>query len=196
MDVIDPILNIATEIYCLVEKVKANKKRCRRVSQRVKALEDLVSSIQQKKAVRTCVEVEKALKELRITLESAQELIKRYTLATWVERILNSNSHGDEFSSVNERLNDAFQILSGALQVEHSNMLYKVFELTSREKEDEVDRMEDEKELQRLLLEHVKDLKEKTEAMVKQLDHVSVNVDKVVEMCADCSFHSSTNEPS
>uniref|UniRef100_A0A3B4Z969 Uncharacterized protein n=1 Tax=Stegastes partitus TaxID=144197 RepID=A0A3B4Z969_9TELE len=167
MNVIDPILRIASEIRNLVGRVQANKERCYRVAQRVKALEELVRPIQQRETVRTCVEVEKALKELCITLESAQELIKKYTLASWVHRILNSNNHGDEFSSVNERLNDAFQILSGALQVEQSSMLHKVFELASREKEDEMDRREDEKELQRY-------------AMLRQFEHVKVNVEKVV----------------
>ncbi|XP_008303596.1 mixed lineage kinase domain-like protein [Stegastes partitus] len=180
MNVIDPILRIASEIRNLVGRVQANKERCYRVAQRVKALEELVRPIQQRETVRTCVEVEKALKELCITLESAQELIKKYTLASWVHRILNSNNHGDEFSSVNERLNDAFQILSGALQVEQSSMLHKVFELASREKEDEMDRREDEKELQRLLLEYMKDQKEKTDAMLRQFEHVKVNVEKVV----------------
>uniref|UniRef100_A0A3P8T7X9 Mixed lineage kinase domain like pseudokinase n=1 Tax=Amphiprion percula TaxID=161767 RepID=A0A3P8T7X9_AMPPE len=149
MDYIDPILSFAKEIYALAERVKANKKRCHRVSLRVKALEELVRSIQKSEAVRTSVQVGNALKELSITLESAQKLIKKYASANMLERILNSNTHGDEFSSVNERLNDAFQILSGAQQVEHGNLLYRVFELTSREKEDVCDGKEDDKELQK-----------------------------------------------
>ncbi|KAK2842819.1 hypothetical protein Q5P01_013019 [Channa striata] len=43
MDFIEPILPIASQIYTLVETVKASKKRCRRVSDRVRALEDLES---------------------------------------------------------------------------------------------------------------------------------------------------------
>lgn len=147
MDLIDPLLSIASQIYTLVENVKANKKQCQRVSQRVKALEELVRSIKKREPGQTSAEVKKVLKELQITLESAQELIKKYTMANWVERILKSSSHGDEFKSVNERLNDAFQVLSGALQVEQGNTLYQVFELTFREKEDEVDQKEDHKEL-------------------------------------------------
>uniref|UniRef100_A0A3Q1F2K1 Mixed lineage kinase domain like pseudokinase n=1 Tax=Acanthochromis polyacanthus TaxID=80966 RepID=A0A3Q1F2K1_9TELE len=182
MDFIDPILSIATEIYGLVERVKANKNRCHRVSKRVKALEELVKSIKKSEAVRNCVEVGNALKELCITLESAQKLIKKYASANMLERILNSNSHGDEFSSVNERLNDAFQILSGAQQVQQGNMIYRVFELTSREKEDELDGKEDDQDLQKLLLEYMKDQKEKAEAMQRQFEHVKVNVEKVVEI--------------
>lgn len=149
MDLIEPILSLASQIYTLVETVKANKKRCRRVSDRVKALEDLVRSIQKREPGKTSDDVKKALEELSITLKSARELIKKYTLANWVERILNSSSHGDEFTSLNDRLNDAFQILSGALQVEQGNVLYRVFELTAREREDEVDGRDDDTELKK-----------------------------------------------
>ncbi|GLD61697.1 mixed lineage kinase domain-like protein [Lates japonicus] len=114
MDFIEPILSVASEIYALVEKVKANRKRCRRVSDRVKALEELV--------------------------------------------------------------------LSGALQVEQGNMLYKVFELTSREKEDEVDGREDDTELKELLLEHMKIQQEKMDAMLREFESVKTSVIKVVKM--------------
>ncbi|XP_070763690.1 mixed lineage kinase domain-like protein [Enoplosus armatus] len=182
MDLVDPILSIASQIYTLVENVKANKKRCRRVGHRVKALEELVRSIKQRELEQTSANVEKALQELCITLRSAQELIKKYTAAKWVERILKSSSHGDEFDSVNERLNDAFQVLSGALQVEQGNMLYQVFELASREKEDEVDGREDDAELKTLLLDYMRVQKEKTEAMLKEFELVKINVIKVVEL--------------
>ncbi|XP_051237873.1 mixed lineage kinase domain-like protein [Dicentrarchus labrax] len=175
MDFIEPILSIATEIYTLVENVKANKKRCQRVSERVKALVELVRSIKQRDKEQISADIKKPLEELCITLKSAQKLIEKYTKASWVKRVLNSGSHGDEFNSVNERLNDAFQVLSGALQVEQGNMLYKVFEFTSRQKQDEVDGRQDDKELQELLLEH----------MVRQqeeFEQLRMSVEKVVEI--------------
>lgn len=147
MDVIEPILSIASEIYGLVEKVKANKKRCHRVCDRVNALVDLVKSIKQMGQGQISADVERPLKELSVTLKLAQDLIETYTKATWVRRVLDSGNHEDEFKTVNRRLNDAFQVLSGALQVEQGNMLRKVFELSS--KEDEVDGKEDDAELQK-----------------------------------------------
>ncbi|XP_068169653.1 mixed lineage kinase domain-like protein [Antennarius striatus] len=181
MDVIDPIISIASEIYTLVENVKANKKRCQRVSQRVRALEDLVRSIKQTEHKRTSADVERALKELCITLKSAQEFIIKFTLANWLERVLKCNSHGDEFHSINERLNDAFQVLSGALQVQHGNTLHQVFELHSREREDEVDGKDDDIELKNLLLEHLKNQEEKAQAMLTELETLKINVGKIVE---------------
>lgn len=181
MDFIDPILSVASEIYTLVEKVKANKKRSRRVCRRVQALDGLVRSIKKRIWGQTTADVERALEELSFTLKSAKELIEKYTLANWVKRILKAGSHEDEFFSVNERLNDAFQVLSGALQVEQGNTLHQVFELASREKEDELDRKEDEAELQTMLLQYMKEQQEKTDAMQREMELISVNVKKVVE---------------
>lgn len=181
MDFIDPILSIASQIYTLVEKVQANKKRCRRVSDRVRALEELVKSIKKRKTVETSDNVTKALNELFHTLEAAKKLVEKYALATWVERILKSSSHGDEFANVNERLNDAYQVLSGALQVEQGNVLCKVFALASREEEDKMDGKEDDAELGKLLLEHIKDQEEKTKAMQRTFDELKTSVEMVIE---------------
>ncbi|XP_060932731.1 mixed lineage kinase domain-like protein [Limanda limanda] len=172
MDIIDPIVSIASEIYTLVEKVKANKKRSHRVYDRVKALMELVNSIKKRHTVQASDDVVKALEELTITLRSAQELIEKYTSANMMKRILKSNSHGDEFDSVNERLNDAFQVLSGALQLEQGNALYRVFELNSRVKADEVDGKEDDAELEKLLLEHMKSHEDKMEALRKDVGKI------------------------
>lgn len=147
MDIIDLILSTASEIYKLVDNVKANKKRCVRVADRVKALEALLRSIQQRRTVQRSPEVDKGLHELSITIVSAQELIRTYASAKWVERVLKSSSHGDEFISVNERLNDAFQLLSGALQLEQNNTLVQVFEMSTRLTQDQKDGAADDTEL-------------------------------------------------
>lgn len=182
MDFIDPILSIACAIYGLVENVKANKKRCRRLADRVKALEDLVKSAKNRKAVLKSEVVETALSELKFTLDSVRELIERYTQASWIQRILKSGSHMDGFSTVNERLNDAFQVLSGALQVEHSNMLHEVFEVSNRKKQDDMDGQDDEEELKRLLLEYMQKQEENMEAMRRDFEEVKNNVTKMVDM--------------
>ncbi|XP_054912140.1 mixed lineage kinase domain-like protein isoform X1 [Poeciliopsis prolifica] len=178
MDYVEPILSVASQIYTLVENVKANKKRCCRVVERVKALENLVKSIKQRDAVKLSAEVENSLQGLSITLRSAQELIEKYTLSNLVKRILKSSSHGDEFNSVNERLNDAFQTLALALQLEHGNQVYMVFEQISRQKEDEADSREDDAELKRMLMEYG----EYVETIQRELEDIKSNVVKIVEM--------------
>uniref|UniRef100_I3JWZ4 Tyrosine-protein kinase catalytic domain-containing protein n=1 Tax=Oreochromis niloticus TaxID=8128 RepID=I3JWZ4_ORENI len=120
METVKPFFSAATNIYKLAKKVKANKKRCQRISVRVKAFEGVVKSITE-----FSPQVEKALGELILTLDSAQKLIEKYTAANLVERILKSGSHGDEFDTVSERLNDAYQVLCVALQSEQRKMLYE-----------------------------------------------------------------------
>ncbi|XP_039665591.1 mixed lineage kinase domain-like protein isoform X1 [Perca fluviatilis] len=180
MDCIDPILLAASTIYNLVENVKANKKQCKRVGVRVKALEHVVKSIRTLKQGQTSADVEKTLQELKTTLDSATVVIEKFTKSTWVDRVLKSSSHQDEFHSLNDRLNDAFQVLSLNLAVEQKEMLFKVFDQTSREKEDEADRKEDNTELERLLKEHHKEMFEKLEAMQREVESIGVNVEKIV----------------
>lgn len=177
MDFIDPILSIASAIYTLVENVKANKKRCRRVAERVKALEMLVIFAKERKALKS-KEVEIALRELSYTLTSARDLIEKYTQASWVKRILKSGSHMDGFATVNERLNDAFQVLSGTLQVEHSNNLYQVFEMSTRQKQDKEDGEEDEKELKSLLVEYMQKHEEEMEALRRDVTKILEKLNK------------------
>ncbi|XP_037834252.1 mixed lineage kinase domain-like protein isoform X2 [Kryptolebias marmoratus] len=178
MEIVKDVLSLAYEIYSLAENVKANKKRCQRVCERVKTLEGLVNSIEQREAVQSSDQVEKALIGLSITLSSAQELIKKYISANLVKRILKSGSHGDEFNSVNDRLNDAFQSLALALQLEHGNALFKVFEQNSRLEEDEMDGKVDDAELKRMLLEYA----EYVVAMQRDLEEIKTSVTKIVEM--------------
>uniref|UniRef100_A0A3Q0SW49 Protein kinase domain-containing protein n=1 Tax=Amphilophus citrinellus TaxID=61819 RepID=A0A3Q0SW49_AMPCI len=139
MDIVEPILSTVSLIYNLAEKVKANRKRCKRISDRVKALEDIVKSI-----TNCSPELETALRELSLTLYSAQKLIEKYTAANLVERILKSGNHGDEFDTVSERLNDGYQVLCLALHLEQRE---RQCEREQREKEDEVDGKEDDMEM-------------------------------------------------
>ncbi|XP_029290597.1 mixed lineage kinase domain-like protein [Cottoperca gobio] len=173
MDTIEAIVSIAAEIYTIVENVKANKKRCHRVCYRVKALEDLLQSIKKMKQISD--EVKKTLGELSLTLISAKELIEKYSRDTWYKLILKNSSYQDEFNCVNDRLTDAFQSLSGALQVEQGNVLQKVFEQGSRKDEDEVDRNEDDNKLKNSLQQYIEDKE-------KELKDLKIKVEKVLDV--------------
>nr|XP_040018983.1 mixed lineage kinase domain-like protein [Gasterosteus aculeatus aculeatus]XP_040018984.1 mixed lineage kinase domain-like protein [Gasterosteus aculeatus aculeatus] len=180
MEIVKEITSIAKKIYSLVEKVKANKKRSQRVGLRVKALDDLVRSIKKEQSGR-CKEVKKCLTELSCTLTTAKELIQSYTEATWVKRLVKVGSHKDEFNCVNDRLTDAFQNLSGALQVEQSIVQHRVFELVSRMKEDEEDRAEDEAELKTRLLEYMQEQQ-------RDMEILKNNVEKILHGMAQPSI--------
>ncbi|KAM8892463.1 mixed lineage kinase domain-like protein [Spinachia spinachia] len=171
MDFVEPILTIASQIYSRVGKVKANKKRSHRVCQRVEALDRLVRSI---KKEQTSSDLQRALQELCGTLETALRLIESHAAATWVKRVLKAGSHEDEFNYVNERLNDASHVLSGALQVEQMDRQWQGLQLLSRVEEDEEDRREDEAELKIRLLEYM-------EEQQRDMELLKSNVEKIVQ---------------
>ncbi|XP_066505784.1 mixed lineage kinase domain-like protein [Hoplias malabaricus] len=151
MDIIDPILGIAEKFYSLCEDVKANKKRCRRLAHRVDSLMKLVKAVKQNGFGNHRELVERGLQELKITLESAQDVVKKYASSSCLKRIMKVYDLGEEFGCLNERLNDAAQILSLALQVEQRDEMKGVFQEARRRKEDEEDRRSDYDELQKLL---------------------------------------------
>lgn len=124
MDCIGKILSLCKGIIWLASEVKANKKRCRRLSERVKAMEEIVQSIRQRGPRQISSNVNRALGMLTTTLTQAQELVHKCTKT----RFPNLVKCKSEFDSVNENLRDIFQILSGALQVEQGNMMHQLFQ--------------------------------------------------------------------
>lgn len=129
---VELILSLCGTIYGLVEKVKANKDRCQRIATRVKALEELVLTIRQRGLCQVSTLVNNALRELHLTLSSAKALIMKYTETKTVINVLKFSINEDKFSKINERLNDNFQILSGALQIEQGDTLNKMCNTLSR----------------------------------------------------------------
>lgn len=129
---VEPILSLCMSIYQLAENVKANKDRCQRVAKRVKALEELVLTIRQRGLCQFSTPVNSALKELHMTLSAAKAVIMKYSETKPVMKILKSGSTEDKFNKINERLNDNFQILSGALQIEHGDTLNRMCNTLSR----------------------------------------------------------------
>ncbi|XP_068459272.1 mixed lineage kinase domain-like protein [Clinocottus analis] len=180
MEFIEPILGIASKIYSQVGKVKANEKRSERICDRVKHLDNLVRSIQKWKPEQITAEVKMALKGLSFTLNLAQVLIEKYTKISFLKHFLKAGDREDEFNNVNERLNDAFQVLSGVLKVDLSNEMRKLFELESRQKQDEADRRVDDAKMKKLLLDYMKAQQEKTDAMQRDMESLKINVEKVV----------------
>ncbi|XP_059190889.1 mixed lineage kinase domain-like protein [Centropristis striata] len=178
MDVIDPIMSLASEIYDLVERVKANKKRCHRLGTRVKGLERVVKSIRERKEIPKNVKV--GLKDLRTTLKSARSIVTKYTTSSWIKLVLKSGSYAEEFDYVNTGLNDAFQVLSGNLQVQLWEEVSHLFKESDREKEDEVDGREDDNELQTLLMAFQKEQQEKLDAMHKDVQSMTENILQVL----------------
>ncbi|KAK2880599.1 uncharacterized protein [Channa argus] len=134
---VSAILSICKAIYVMGDKATTNKDYCKRVVQRVKALEELVLTIEKRGPGQISSTVANALTELSHTLDSAMDLVKTFSQSNSVKRFIKSKSHENKFSQVNEKLTQCFQILSGALQIEQGNMLSKVLEVVSEKRQDE-----------------------------------------------------------
>ncbi|KAK3536067.1 hypothetical protein QTP70_026468, partial [Hemibagrus guttatus] len=174
MDFVDPILSLAEKLYDLCSEVKANKKRCKRLAERVSSLVELVKVVKNNGLGKNPTIVQRGLRELTFTLESAKEVVNKYASSSCLKRIVKVQNLGEEFGTLNERLNDAAQLLSLALQVEQRDRMDIVFKEDRRRKEDEDDRRYDYEELQNLL-QSLAEEKEKTKVSV---DAVQVTVEQ------------------
>lgn len=137
LGLVDLVCNLCTTIHSLVENMKANKESCQQLTQRVKALQDLVFTIKQRGPHQIPATVVNALRELGTTLAFAEVMIIKYSKTKGIKGLLKSNSYEGKFSKINERLTDNFQLLSGALQIEHGNILHKVYETVSGKRQNE-----------------------------------------------------------
>ena len=108
MEAIEPILGLAASIYQLVEQVQANRRRCGRVAERVRALEGLVTALGNADSAH----VEAGLEKLTLTLRLAEGLIRKYGDANFMRRLARAYHMGEDFNDINDRLNDAYQVLS------------------------------------------------------------------------------------
>ena len=93
--------------------------------------------------------VERGLRELKLTLESAQDVVKKYASTSCLKRIVRAYDFGDEFAILSERLNDAAQLLSLAFAADQRDKLDRVFEEVRRSREDKEDTESDRQELQK-----------------------------------------------
>nr|XP_055048703.1 mixed lineage kinase domain-like protein [Misgurnus anguillicaudatus] len=182
MDIIDPILSIAEKLYSLCEEVKSNKKRCRRLARRVSALAYLVKDAKARGFGTNPEQVEKGLKELKVTLETAEKVVRKYTCFSYLKRITKAYDIGEEFSALNDRLNDAAQLLSLALQVEHRELLDQVFHEATRRREDEEDRQSDCLEYLNLLQSLATGTSTTVDAVKRQVDQTHIDIQTIKEL--------------
>ncbi|XP_078024475.1 uncharacterized protein LOC144463583 [Epinephelus lanceolatus] len=137
LSLVEFTLSLCFKVYNMAQNVKTNRERCQRIAQRVRALEELVLNIKQRGQGRISGVVENPLRELCNTLASAKGLMMKYSKRNSFKKFLRSSSHEDEFHMLNERLTNDHLILSGALQIDHGNMLHQAILTVSGRRQDE-----------------------------------------------------------
>ncbi|XP_048885983.1 mixed lineage kinase domain-like protein [Brienomyrus brachyistius] len=175
MDFIDPIVTIAEKLHALCTEVKANKERCTRLDQRVAALVKVVEVVKVSGLGPHPELVKKGLRELKGTLMSAQKVVANFISTGCLKRIRKAFKLGEQFESLNERLNDAAQLLSLALQADQRQQLENVFQEVKRMREDAADREVDHRDLEKIL-QSLEDIKESVDSVHDVVESTSENV--------------------
>lgn len=129
--VLDLTMNMCERLHRMIGNMKGNKERSERLSQRVKALQNLVLTIKQSGPSHISEPILNALQELRTSLACAEVILIKYSQTKGIKSLVKSNGFESKFQDMNQRLNENYFTLSGALQAEHREVLHKVYQTVS-----------------------------------------------------------------
>uniref|UniRef100_UPI00398F7E7C mixed lineage kinase domain-like protein n=1 Tax=Pristiophorus japonicus TaxID=55135 RepID=UPI00398F7E7C len=141
MDYIPKIISLVTTIHSHLQKVKKNKKQCQRLGSRI---EMLMVSVKMVQNTNFLDKINKVLKELEITLQNAEALVRSFTSRGSFTKVIKAAVFCEKFEHINDRLNDAAQQLMLALQVSLTQ-IQSTFQEKTRKMEDKKDREQDKK---------------------------------------------------
>ncbi|XP_032378913.1 REST corepressor 3 [Etheostoma spectabile] len=121
----DSVLNLCFTIFRTIENVKVSRERCNEISDRVRSLERLVLTIKQKGAGENSAMVTATLRELCVTLDSVANEMEKLSKTSAIKNAMKSKSQEDKFWKMNRTLTDVLHVLSGTVNIEQGNALYK-----------------------------------------------------------------------
>lgn len=101
---LDLVLNLAETVIQMGQNSKQNKDRCQRVTKRVRALQELVIKLKEKDPAQISKLVSNALKELSVTLISAQNIMKKYKKSNAAKNFIKHSSYEEKFNKIDLNL--------------------------------------------------------------------------------------------
>lgn len=122
----DLTYKLCERLHRVIVNMKGNKKRSEQLSQTVKALQTLILTIKKKAPSQISEPILNALQEVKTSLACAEVMLIKYSQSRGIERLVKSKSFDGKFQDMNQRLNENYFTLSGALQAEHGDVLQKV----------------------------------------------------------------------
>ncbi|CAF3954769.1 unnamed protein product [Rotaria sp. Silwood2] len=117
MEIALKIAEVAWKIKILVDNVRANSKRCRRLNDRISVLVPLIQQLHGKKA--SITKYTAALERLLVCVERCYAFIKKFTESNWFVRVYDQACHRDTFDELNETLYSCATDLNLALAVQN-----------------------------------------------------------------------------
>ncbi|XP_078399140.1 mixed lineage kinase domain-like protein [Cetorhinus maximus] len=162
-----------------------NKSQCQRLHSRIKMLMVSVKMIQNV----TFLEkhnINKVLRELEITLQNAEGLVKSFTSWGSIKKVVRASNILEKFEHINDRLNDAAQQLILVLNVRLAQT-ESTFKEESRKMEDREDQQQDEKSLERIIEAEKKDLPDECDnsanpQIQKSLEELTAEIKEIKTM--------------
>nr|XP_002122121.1 mixed lineage kinase domain-like protein [Ciona intestinalis] len=154
LEIVACVFKVSTKIYATVDEVQANKKRCLRLSERIRCLiaplEELVKQTEGGGAV-----YKEALIDLVRTLEEARQFLKTFikgkSVLRRVQDVCYAKRVKEKFEFLNDRLNSLVPALTFGLQVESRRCVQQTFSAEVRMTEDTKDESNDMKDIQHML---------------------------------------------
>lgn len=158
-DAISGIYKVTKLIYDQVQLVKANKKQCQRLSERVRIVEQAVKDLEKAPEVSR---YEAGLNALHHCLTNALAFIEKFSASNRLERyLLKTGTSKEQFAELNDELQKAVQQLNLGLTAQ---------QLMNQE-QDKADREADAK----ALLDNQKEILAKNEAMLQDLQGLKLD---------------------
>ncbi|XP_072374596.1 mixed lineage kinase domain-like protein isoform X2 [Scyliorhinus torazame] len=185
MEYIPKIINLAADIYTHLRKVKVNKRQCERLCSRIEMLMISVNMVQDERFLEGH-SVDKILKELELTLQNAEGLVKSFTSWGSIKKIVRASNILEKFGHINDRLNDAAQQLILVLMASLSQTR-NTFKEETREMEDRQDQQEDEKSLNDISKAEKEDLPDECDnsansQIQKNLEEITADIKEIKTM--------------
>ncbi|KAI8504360.1 hypothetical protein Bbelb_174780 [Branchiostoma belcheri] len=158
ISVLSTIFNIYKTIAKVVEEVKCNKKRCKRLQARLDSIVPVVSDVY------TQIADEKVKKSYANALEQLLSYL-REKMGT-IKKVWTRDQVKEDFDALNQRLSDLVPVLTMGMQTETRGKVDAMFNEQTRGKEDKEDENDDWNEMLVLL----KKMQTDGEAMKQEMD--------------------------
>ncbi|XP_039261240.2 mixed lineage kinase domain-like protein [Styela clava] len=153
LEIIECVYRVSKKVHQTVEEVKANKQRCKRLSDRVRYLVAPLKELFKDKERE--VVYKEALIDLVQTLEEARQFMKTFTRTKTVTKRIQDYCYPsqvkEKFEYLNEKLNDLIPTLTLGLHVEHRRSVRNLFAPGLRGTQDTKDECEDLQEMQQIM---------------------------------------------
>ncbi|XP_077979536.1 mixed lineage kinase domain-like protein [Glandiceps talaboti] len=150
LEIVQSVLTVALEIYKIVEEVRSNKTRCKRLKRRIESLVKPVEHVRDLNANDQEV-YRKALADLLKCLKSSKTFIAEFKSIHFVRKIWKREEIKSRFDDINVRLDQLVPALTLGLNATMKSTIDQMFDKTTKIQQDIEDEKNDWKSFQEMV---------------------------------------------